>query len=319
MVAKKPDFYAIDPQDRETYLQLIDWWRRQSQAPDTTRSRSDNAVPMMLLDAPDGWTQGRYVPLMVDSLHPYSYDVCLIGYPKVFSAGTARVGTFKVKFQGVESGPIQFTATAQEFRAQLPPILRDNCVVTGGAITDVVNGITTTWFPGRWFVSLAFPVEGIEAVPLYAEEAVNDPEKTHEFDSLVLRVSQSAMSCGQATFPCWGLVNRTTAPRIAVGSLALGWYVQGFGLMVGVIEPRIYESYQKYETQLLYPTTTTTAAPTTTTSTPTTTTATSPPTTTTTSSTTTTTAGPTTTTTATPTTTTTAGGTTTTTEEALPP
>jgi hypothetical protein len=296
------DIYGIEPQDKLAFNQLIDWWRRQSPSGDPAiDGRSDDAVPIMLLDAPNGWKQGRYCPMVIDSLLPFSYDVCMIGYPTVFELGTNRRGTFKLKWQGEESEPIQFDATALEFRRALPPSLRDICKVTGGRIDDIVNGQPVTYRPGRWFVSLPAPILGLEAVPL--TDGV--------YDALVLRIAESVMACGTSTFPCWSLVNRTTAPRIAVGSLALGWYVQAFGLMVGVVEPRIYETYQN---RLTYPTTTTTGEPTTTTTGEPTTTTESPPTTTTESPpTTTTTIGPTTTTTTgTPTTTTTGAPTTTT-------
>lgn len=319
-MTEKADIYGIEPQDKQAFNQLIDWWRRQSPSGDPAiDGRSDDAVPIMLLDAPNGWSQGRYCPMMIDSLLPFSYDVCLIGYPAVFELGSQQTGTFKVSWQGVQSQPIAFDATAVEFRQALPKSLRDICKVTGGRIDDIVNGQPVTYRPGRWFVSLPAAIPGLEAVQL--SDGV--------YDSLVLRVAQSVMACGTATFPCWSLVNRTTAPRIASGSLALGWYVQAFGLMVGVVEPRIYETYSQ---RLTYPTTTTTGEPTTTTTAVPTTTTDGPPTTTTTegptttttpsettttstttTTTTTTTAAPTTTTTSTPTTTTTGAPTTTTT------
>lgn len=293
-MVEKADIYGIEPQDKQAFNQLIDWWRRQSPSGDPAiDGRSDDAVPIMLLDAPNGWHQGRYCPMMIDSLLPFSYDVCLIGYPAVFESGAQRAGTFQVSWQGVKSQPIHFDATAVEFRQALPKSLRDICKVTGGRIDDIVNGQPVSYRPGRWFVSLPAPIPGFEAVELSGGV----------YDALVLRVSQSVMACGTATFPCWSLVNRTTAPRIASGSLALGWYVQAFGLMVGVVEPRIYETYSQ---RLMYPTTTTTGEPTTTTTGAPTTTTEGPPTTTTTSGpTTTTTPGETTTTSTTTTTTTT--------------
>lgn len=182
----------------------------------------------------------------------------------------------------VQSEPIPFSASAVAFRAALPSGLRDICKVTGGAISErTPTGTGQTWYPGRWFVSLPERIPELEAVPL----------TQGNFDTLVLRVSESPLAAVNEVFRCWALTNRTTAPRIAVGALALGWYTQGIGLMVGVVEPRIYEWYRG---EPIYPEpTTTTPAPTTTTSTTTTTPA--PPTTTTTP-------GPTTTTTPGPTT-----------------
>jgi hypothetical protein len=255
---------------------------------------------MMLLQAPQGWTQGRYCPMVVDPLYPYAYDVCLIGYPAAYQTGLVESGTFRVSWRGVQSEPIGFNATALQFRAALPPGLRDICKVTGGAISErTPDGRGQTFYPGRWFVSLPERIPELQAVAL----------NQGNFDTLILRVSESPLAAANDVFRCWALTNRTTAPRIAVGALALGWYTQGIGLMVGVVEPRIYEAYRG-EPIYPEPTTTTTPAPTTTTTTAgpttTTTTPTPPPTTTTTPE-------PTTTTTSTTTTTTTTAAPTTTT------
>jgi len=299
------DFYAIEENDRRTFNELCDWWRRQSPGtPQYAPQSPGQAVPMMLLQAPQGWTQGRYCPMVVDPLYPYAYDVCLIGYPAAYQTGLVESGTFRVSWRGVQSEPIGFNATALQFRAALPPGLRDICKVTGGAISEVTpDGRGQTFYPGRWFVSLPERIPELQAVTL----------NQGNFDTLILRVSESPLAAANDVYRCWALTNRTTAPRIAVGALALGWYTQGIGLMVGVVEPRIYEAYRG---EPIYPEpTTTTPAPTTTTTSTTTT-----PAPTTTAAPTTTTAGPTTTTTPSGvTTTTTPAPTTTTTTTAGPP
>lgn len=277
------DLFGIEPNDRRPFNELVDWWKRVAvSGPQFSAGGGAEAIPLMILRAPEGWTLGRYAPMVVDAAYPYSYDVCLIGYPAAYNAGQVQPGTFRVAWNGVESEPIPFNATAVQFRAALPQPLRDICKVTGGTITDTV-ATGETYYPGRWFVSLPERFSGLTAVPLTAGT----------LDTVVLRVSQSPLSVAPMVFPCWCLVNRTTSPRIAAGALALGWYTQGLGLMIGAIEPRIYEEYSGI---IYQPTTTTTAAPvgptTTTTAGPTTTS---------------TTAAPTTTTTANPTTTTTIG------------
>lgn len=279
------ELFAIEPADRRPFNDLIDWWQRVAiNGPQFSGAGGGEAVPLMILRAPDGWTLGRYSPMIVDPMYPYSYDVCLIGYPAAYNAGQIQPGTFRVAWNGVESQPIPFNATALEFRAALPPELRDLCKVTGGAIFDA-QGTGESYYPGRWFVSLPERFTGLTALPLTAGT----------LDTVVLRVSESPLSVAPLVFPCWCLVNRTTSPRIAAGALGLGWFTQGLGLMIGAIEPRIYEEYSGI---IYQPTTTTTAAPTG----PTTTTTAGP-----TTTTTTTTAAPTTTTTAGPTTTTTFG------------
>lgn len=273
------ELFAIEPADRRPFNDLIDWWQRVAvNGPQFTGGGGVEAVPLMILRAPEGWTLGRYAPMVVDPLYPYSYDVCLIGYPAAYNAGQVQPGTFRVAWNGVESDPIPFNATAVQFRAALPQPLRDICKVTGGTITDTLN-TNETYYPGRWFISLPERFTGLTALPL----------TTGTLDTMVLRVSESPLSVAPLVFPCWCLVNRTTSPRIAAGALGLGWFTQSIGLMIGAIEPRIYEEYSGI---IYQPTTTTTAAPT--------------------GPTTTTTAGPTTTTTAGPTTTTAAPGTTTT-------
>jgi hypothetical protein len=280
--------FAIEPDDRRPFNDIIDWWKRVAiNGPQFSGAGGGEAVPMMILRAPQGWTLGRYAPMIVDAAYPYSYDVCLIGYPAAYDAGQVQPGTFKLAWNGVESAPIPFNATAVEFRAALPQPLRDFCKVTGGTITDTV-GTGETYYPGRWFISMPERFSGLAALPLTAGT----------LDTVVLRVSESPLSVAPMVFPCWCLVNRTTAPRIAAGALALGWYTQSLGLMIGAIEPRIYEEYSGI---IYQPTTTTTAAPTG----PTTTTTAGPATTTT--------AGPATTTTSAPGTTTTANPSTTTT------
>lgn len=287
-----PLYYGVEQADRRTLNQLLDWWTRQAGGapPGSTVSRGD-AVPVMILQAPDGWTGGWYSPLGFDARYPWTYDVCLIGYPMAYELGMTEPGTFRVAWNGIESQPIAFDATADQFRAALPKSLRDVCKVTGGSVLHTINGQVTRLNPGRWFVSLPEPATGLTAVELTAGLT----------DAVVLRVEQSPLpySAGGFALPCSTIVGRSTAPRVAVGSLALGWYTQGFGLVIGVIEPRIYEAYTR---RLTIPTTTTTAAGTTTTAAPTTTTTGGPtttgePTTTTTSS------EPTTTTTPAPTTT----------------
>lgn len=272
------ELFAIEPADRRPFNDLIDWWQRVAvNGPQFAGGGGAEAVPLMILQAPEGWTLGRYAPMVVDPLYPYSYDVCLIGYPAAYNAGQIQPGTFRVAWQGVQSEPIPFNATAVQFRAALPQPLRDLCKVTGGTITDTV-GTGATYYPGRWFVSLPERFPGLTALPLTAGT----------LDTVVLRVSESPLSVAPMVFPCWCLVNRTTSPRIAAGALGIGWYTQSLGLMIGAIEPRIYEEYSGV---IYQPTTTTTAAPT--------------------GPTTTTTAGPATTTTAGPATTTAAPGTTT--------
>lgn len=303
-----PTLYGIEPEDKRAHNQLMDWWNRQQNIPNSPDRRSQvDAVPMLILQAPNGWTLGRYAPLVFEPDFPFVYDVCLIGYPMAYELGLTTNGTLRVNWNGVNSLPITFDATADEFRARLPKSLRDICKVTGGLITDVVDGVTVQYNPGRWFVSLPIPAPGLAAVNL----------SEGNYDSLVLRVDQSPLpySCGAFSLPCRSLISRTTAPRVAVGALASGHYMPGAGLVITAVEPRIWETYAR---RLTYPTTTTTGAPTTTTTTaaPTTTTTGVPTTTTTAAPTTTTTAAPTTTTTtAEPTTTTTADPTTTTTAE----
>lgn len=266
------ELFAIEPADRRPFNDLVDWWKRVAiNGPQFSAGGGAEAVPLMILRAPEGWTLGRYAPMVVDSAYPYSYDVCLIGYPAAYNAGQIQPGTFRVAWQGVQSEPIPFNATAVQFRAALPQPLRDLCKVTGGTIVDTV-ATGETYYPGRWFVSLPERFPGLTAVPLTAGT----------LDTVVLRVSESPLSVAPMVFPCWCLVNRTTSPRIAAGALALGWYTQGLGLMIGAVEPRIYEEYSGIIYQPTTtttaaptgPTTTTTAGPTTTTATPTTTTAT---------------------------------------------
>ena len=209
---------------------------------------------MMILQAPNGWTLGRYAPLVFEPDFPFVYDVCLIGYPLAYELGMQANGTFRVNWQGVDSLPIHFDATADEFRARLPKSLRDACRVTGGLIRDVVDGQAVQYNPGRWFVALQFPAPWLSAVAL----------SEGNFDSLVLRVDQSPLpySCASFSQPCRSLISRTTAPRVAVGTLASGHYMPGAGLVITAVEPRIWETYSR---RLTYPTTTTTGEPTTTT------------------------------------------------------
>jgi len=296
--------YGIEAQDRAAHNEVMDWWKRQatqSLTPETV-GPATNAVPMLILQAPNGWTPGRYLPLLRDPLYPFAFDICLIGYPIVFAASNGGGPGFKLNWNGVDTPLIPFDATAEQLRDKLPEPLRSNCRVTGGRIAEEINGQVVEYNPGRWFISIKQPADYLRAVTL-----------TPLNDSIVLRVNQSELVAGQFPAQCWSFVTRNTAPRIAVGSMALGWYVQGHGLMIGVVEPRVWESYNSRDylatTTTAEPTTTTTSEPTTTTTGDTTTT--EAPTTTTAEPTTTTSDGETTTTTEPPTTTTDGGSTTT--------
>ena len=287
--------YGIEEQDRAAHNEVMDWWKRQATQSLSQESvgPSTNAVPMLILKAPNGWTPGRYLPLLRDPLYPFAFDICLIGYPIVYAAAQGGGPGFKLSWAGVETSLIPFDATAEQLRDKLPEPLRSNCRVTGGRIAEEINGQVVEYNPGRWFISIKEPADFLRAVTL-----------TPLNDSIVLRVNQSELVAGLFPAQCWSFVTRNTAPRIAVGSMALGWYVQGHGLMIGVVEPRVWESYNSRD--YLATTTTTEPALTTTTATsePTTTTTVPPDPTTTTAPPTTTTAEPTTTTTAIPTTTT---------------
>jgi hypothetical protein len=282
--------YGIEEKDKAAHNQVMDWWKRQSTQGLTAESigPATNAVPMLILQAPNGWMPGRYLPLMRDPLYPFAFDICLIGYPIVYAAAQGGGPGFKLSWNGITTPLIPFDATAAQLQAKLPEPLRSNCRVTGGRVAEMINGKMVEYNPGRWFISIKEPADFLQAVTL-----------TPLNDSIVLRVNQSELVAGLFPAQCWSFVTRNTAPRIAVGSMALGWYVQGHGLMIGVVEPRVWESYNSRDflatTTTAEPTTTTTGGPTTTT-TETTTTTTTPPTTTTAEPTTTTTAGPTTTT-----------------------
>lgn len=292
--------YGIEERDRAAHNEVMDWWKRQATQGLTPESTgpATNAVPMLILQAPNGWTPGRYLPLMRDPVFPFAFDICLIGYPIVYAASNGGGPGFKLNWSGVDTPLIPFDATAEQLKEKLPEPLRSNCRVTGGRVAELINGKLVEYNPGRWFVSIKQPADFLRAVTL-----------TPLNDSIVLRVNQSELVAGAFPAQCWSFVTRNTAPRIAVGSMALGWYVQGHGLMIGVVEPRVWESYNSRDylatTTTAEPTTTTTVGPTTTTSDGETTTTTGPPTTTTTES-------PSTTTTGSPTTTSSDPGSTTT-------
>lgn len=251
--------YGIEEQDRAAHNQVMDWWKReasQSLSPESI-GPATNAVPMLILQAPNGWTPGRYLPLLRDPLYPFAFDICLIGYPIVYAAAQGGGPGFKLSWNGIETPLIAFDATAEQLQEKLPEPLRSNCRVTGGRVAELINGQLVEYNPGRWFVSIKQPADFLRAVTL-----------TPLNDSIVLRVNQSELVAGLFPAQCWSFVTRNTAPRIAVGSMALGWYVQGHGLMIGVVEPRVWESYNSRDflatTTTSDPGGTTTAAPTTT-------------------------------------------------------
>jgi hypothetical protein len=239
------NLYGIERADVPAQNQLLDWWKRQASLP-TVRPGQDVglSVPLMVLALPDGWTPGRVLPMTIDAQRPYVYDVNVIGYPNLLEVGESAAAWFAVSIEGHTSGPIAFDATAEEFKAALPALLRDVCRVSGGRVIDKrPGGDPVAYNCGRWFLSLPIPVQGLTATDL-------------ENDAAAIVVSQMFVAPVLAAQDAWGLVSRRSAPEISVGALGLGWQTRGTGLTLGPIEPRIAEPYVR-----ALPNTTTTAEP----------------------------------------------------------